>query len=98
MFDGLSITVLKTEVDLKKLIVYLDKILGKDDLADSFLRYEEFEDCKREASQSMNDSILQFDEKYNKLVKININIPSEIVAFKMIKDFLLFSLRMKKLY
>ena len=46
----------------------------------------------------MNDSILQFDEKHNKLVKININIPSEIVAFKMIKDFLLFSLRMKKLY
>ena len=93
MFDGLSITVLKTEVDLKKLIVYLDKILGKSDLADSFQRYEEFEDCKREASQSMNDSIFQFDEKHNKLVKININ-----VAFKMIKDFLLFSLRMKKLY
>ena len=46
VFDGLSITVLKTEVDLKKLIVYLDKILGKDDLTDSFQKYEQFEDGK----------------------------------------------------
>ena len=46
MFDGLSITVLKTEVDLKKLIVYLDKIRGKDDLTDSFQKYEQFEDGK----------------------------------------------------
>ena len=48
-------------------------------------RSMKIEDCKREAIQSMNDFILQFDEKHNKLVKININIPSEIVAFKIIK-------------
>ena len=86
VFGELSLNELKADDGLGKLIMHLDKILGEDDLADSFQKYEDFEDCKRQSNQAMDDYIIEFDQKHNKLIHLNIRIPAEIVAFKMIKS------------
>ena len=85
VFDELDLEVLNAENGLEKLIEFFDKTLGKDDLVDILEKFEEFEDYERECDQSVNDFISKFDQKYNKILKNKIVIPSEILAFKLLK-------------
>ena len=62
---------------------FLDEKLGKDDLGDSLEKFEDFEDFRREEGQSVNDYISRFDQKYNRILKKNMKLPSEILAFKL---------------
>ena len=48
-------------------------------------KYEDFEDYRRETGWSVNDYISKFDQKYNKILKKNMKLPSEILAFKLLK-------------
>lgn len=85
VFDELSLTDLKTERGLSKLIDFMDKTLGKDDLEDSLDKFEDFEDYSRDANTSISDYIINFDQKYNRIVKKGMSLPSEILAFKLLR-------------
>ena len=64
------------------LIAFLDKHLGKDDLADSIEKFEDFDDFKRKEGQTIHEFIAMFDSKYRKIEKKDMSLPSEILAFK----------------
>ena len=85
VFDEMDIGDLKKETGLELLIAYMDKHLGKDDLADSLEKYEEFEEYKRESGQSMTEYITKFDQRYNKILKLKMTLPSAILAFIIMK-------------
>ena len=68
---------------MQELIAFLDKHLAKDDLADAFDKYRDFESYKR-TRESVPEFISEFDSKYKKLVKKKIELPPEILAFKLI--------------
>ena len=85
VFDELTIADLKTDTGLDTLITFLDAKLLKDDIADSWDKFSDFEDIRRDESQSMNAFIYKFDQKYNKIVKIGMKLPPEILAFKLLK-------------
>ena len=85
VFDQIALDELKDEDGLNILIAFLDKHLGKDDLADSIEKSEDFDDFKRKEGQTIQEFIAMFDSKYRKIEKKNISLPSEILAFKLLK-------------
>ena len=85
VFDELSLDELQADGGLDVLVKFLDKHLGKDDLVDCLEKYEDFEEFKREENQSIIDFVAKFDQKYNKIVKLNMKLPSPILAFMLLK-------------
>jgi hypothetical protein len=85
VFDELDLGDLKKEDGLEHLITFMDKHLGKDDLADSLEKFEDFEDFKRESGQNINDFISKFDQKYHKIMKLDMKLPPAILAFMLLK-------------
>jgi transposase InsO family protein len=86
VFDCLSIDTLKDEKGFESLIDFLDKKLGKDDLSDSWEKFNDFEEFERKNQVSIKDYIDTFDLKYSKLNKMKLTLPSPILAFKLLKS------------
>ena len=63
----------------------MDKHLGKDSLTDAFDKFNEFERYSR-TTESVNAFISEFDNCYQKLVKLGIKLPPEILAFKLLNQ------------
>lgn len=85
MNKSIKLEDLKQESGFDTLLEFLDKHLAKDDLANSLEKFEEFEDLKRSEGQSMNEFIAIFDSKYRKIEKKKMTLPSEILAFKLLR-------------
>ena len=85
VLNNLSLDELKRENGLDTLIQYLNVYLEKDDLSDRFEKYEDFENFQRTNGQNIREFIADFDSKYRKLLKMSINLPPEILAFKLLK-------------
>ena len=84
VLSQLSLEDLKQENGLEILIKFLDSFFGKGEISDALEKYEDFENFQRADNQSIRDFIACFDMKYRKLEKLNINLPQEILAFKML--------------
>ena len=67
------------------LITFLDSQLKKKDLADGLEKFEEFEDFHRQSEMSITEYIASFDSRYRKIEKLNMKLPSEILAFKLLR-------------
>ena len=65
VFDELSLHELIADDCLDKLITFLDSKLLKDDLADSWDKFSDFEEYQRGKHPPVSDFIQQFDQKYN---------------------------------
>ena len=83
--DELSASELKKENGLDKLIEFFDKHLKKDDLEEEWAKYNDFGDFSREDGMNIEDFVSKFDSLYNKLVKCEIKIPPQILAFRLLK-------------
>ncbi|ESO90517.1 hypothetical protein LOTGIDRAFT_164106 [Lottia gigantea] len=69
------------EHGMRNLISELDKLF-KTDAVD--LAYSKFDNWKREQDTSMVDFIIDFEQKYAKCVKYNMDLPDTILAFKIL--------------
>ena len=85
VFDELELNVLKRENGMDILFQFLDKHLLEDELVNSLKRFEEFEIFERQNNENIREYVAKFDLKFRKLEKLNIIIPSEIVAFKLLR-------------
>ena len=85
VFDELDLDKLNQNDGLDELIKFLDEKLGKDDLADCLEKFEDFEDYVRDKGQSITEFIAKFDQKYNKVLKKGMQLPPEILAFKLLR-------------
>ena len=63
----------------------MDSHLKTDDLAESLEKFEEFEDFHRQSEMSITEYVASFDSRYRKIEKLNMKLPSEILAFKLIR-------------
>ena len=66
-------------------MAFLNKHLAKDGLADSLEKIDDFDDFIRKDGQTISEFIAMFDSKYRKFKKKNMTLPSEILAFKLLK-------------
>ena len=85
VFAQISLDELKSENGLNILLTFLDKHLGKDDLADSVEKFHDFDDFQRNEGPTIQEYIAMFDSKYRKIEKKDMPLRSEILAFKLQK-------------
>ena len=85
VFSQIGREKLNQENGLDTLINFLDSKLMKDDLSDSLEKFEEFEDFQRVNGQNITEYIAAFDSRYRKMEKFKIKLPSEILAFKLLR-------------
>ena len=85
IFDKLSITWLSTDEGFKALIEFLDEKLKKEDIADSWDNFNDFEEFKWTNTLGNKDYISTFDQKDKKIVKLNMKLPLQILTFKSLK-------------
>ena len=85
VFEELDLGDLEKDTGLDTLITFFDKHLGKDNIADSFEKFEDFEDYSRKTEVSIVEYIKNFDQKYNRLVKLKMSLPAPVLAFKLLK-------------
>ena len=84
VFAEIELSKLKLDDGLETLIKYLDTQFAKDDLTETYERYIDFERCKRESNQKINDFILEYEKKHNALAKKKAQYPEIILAMKLI--------------
>ena len=72
--------------ELDTLIKFLDSHLKKNELTDSVKKIEAFESFQRSEGQSITEFISLFDYYNRKIEKLNMKLPSEILAFKLIRN------------
>ena len=84
VFEQISLDDLKKEDGPDTLITFSDSHIKKGDLADSQEKFEEFEDFHRQSEMSIPEYIASFDSRYQKIEKLNMKLPSEILAFKLL--------------
>ena len=85
IFTSLTMVDLKKDTGLQTLMTFLDKELGKDDLEDVVARYDEFEECRKQHGETMNAYISNFEQKVGRIKAKNINLPSVVLGFKLIR-------------
>ena len=85
VFDQFPLEELKKENGLSLLVTFFDKHLAKDDLSDSLEKFTDFENYERSEGQTISDFIANFDTKYRRIEKKSMQLPSEILAFKLLQ-------------
>ena len=95
VFTEIDIKELNKADGLKNLLLYFDKQFGRDDMSVAYEKYMEFERYKRRDDQTVNEYILEFEQKYNACIKKGSKYPSEIIAMKLIDNCNLSSIEQK---
>jgi hypothetical protein len=71
-------------VSITHLLTFMKTKLAKDDLEDCIEKFHAFDNLIRENNQSITHYIKLFDEKYRQMRKKEIELPSEVLAFKLL--------------
>lgn len=85
VFESVSAADLKSEEGLQKVIEFLDKEIGKNAVDDIIEKWDEFDSCKRESTQSLEDFIADFELKSNRVKATGTVISEEILAYMLMK-------------
>ena len=85
VFGELELKELKKENGISTLLVFLDIHLKKDEMTDTLEKFEEFDNFERKEGQSIYEYVSMFDFKYRKIEKKQMNLPPEILAFKLLR-------------
>ena len=75
VLESCSKEILKAENGLEKLIEFLKKTLGKENIEDLSQKWEEFENCKRKDGEKIEDFVAEFERKYKWIVKMKMLEP-----------------------
>ena len=85
VLETLSEEDLKSEDGLSKVIGFLDQELGKNAVDDIIEKWEEFDNCKKQDNQTVEDFISDFESKYNRIKASGSKLPEEILAYMIMK-------------
>ena len=84
VFEEVQLSELQKDTGLNILIGFLDKHLGRDDIVDQYEKFADFEDFKR-GSDNIFQYIANFHQRYHRLEKLNMKLPTPVLAFKLLK-------------
>ena len=76
---------LQHENGVDTLLTKLDTLYLKDELSDKFSILESYEIYKRPQTMSIRDFLHEFDARYHKVKEYGINIPDDLLGFRLIK-------------
>ena len=84
-FECISAEDLVKEDGLERVKEFLNKELGKNAVDDVIEKWDEFDNCKKTDSQSLEDFINDFEVKYNRIKATGTKLPEEILAYMLMK-------------
>lgn len=84
-FENINEEQLNSEEGLKSVIEFLDQELGKNAIDDAVEKWEEFDNCRKEDNQTLEEFISDFETKYNRIKASGTIMPQEILAFMLMK-------------
>ena len=76
----------KKEDGLKLLLAKLDDAFLKEPERRKFMAYQDFEECVRKDDMSICDFMREFDTKYFKMKVKQMELPDEVLAFRLVKN------------
>ena len=76
----------KTEDGLMKLLEKLDEAFLKEPERRKFMAYQEFEECLRKDGVPICEFMREFDTKYFKMREKGMELPDEVLAFRLVKN------------
>ena len=85
VFENLSPGILSADDGLQKVIDFLDKELGKDAIDDVIEKWDEFDSCRKESEQSLEDFIAEYEMKSNRVKATGTSLSGEILAYMLMK-------------
>ena len=86
VMEEIELATLKADDGLEKLLKFMEGKLGNDTMEDSLEKYEEFKNCRREKDQKISTFIIDFEQKYNRILKKGIKLPEEILCFELLSS------------
>ena len=87
VFDCLGEQRLKGKEGYQEFMKFLEKEFGEDEIYDVFNKFEEFESCKKQQSQTMQQYISTFELMYTQVKNKGFpELPQEYLMFKVIKN------------
>ena len=81
VFRELKLDVLKSENGMSVLFEFLDRYLLEDELIRSLNKFEDFEKSERKHGQNIREYVSDLEN-----LKKNVKLPSEILAFKLLRN------------
>ena len=85
VLEGIPRDELIKDTGLETLVKFLQEILGKEDIDDLAVKWDEFENCRRGDDEKIEDFVGDFERKYNRLVKMKVEIPEDVRAPMLMK-------------
>ena len=85
VFDNISAAELAGDTGLAKVIKFLDKELGKSAVDNAIEKWDDFDNCKKEDNQTLEDFINEFEARLNRVKATGVTIPGEILAYVLMK-------------
>ena len=85
VFENLTVEELNAEDGLKKLTSFLDKELGKNAVDDVIEKWDAFDSCKKDGSQSLEEFIIEFETKSKRVQATGTVLSGEILAYMLMK-------------
>ena len=85
VFDNISAAELAGDTGLAKVIRFLDKELGKSAVDNGIEKWDDFDNCKKEGNQTLEDFISEFEARLNRVKVTGVTIPGEILAYMLMK-------------
>ena len=69
----------------EKIMAELDKVYLKDNTTQAFCAFKDFYEYKRSAGQHFAEFIVEYDQKYRKVEKYEMELPQGVQAFFLLK-------------
>ncbi len=86
LFHDIPLTELNCEGGVQKFKDFMNGLFKRDDLTMVYERYSQFENCRRESSETVEEYILNFDRLHNRAQKKGLVYPEVIKAFKLLDN------------
>ena len=83
---SLSNDVICSETGLDSVLKRLDELYLEDETLEMYSALEDFEAFKRQSSTPINDFLIDFELKYDKIKSHGITYPEELLGFRLLKS------------
>ena len=90
IFCELKIDNLKKETGMETLVEFINKLFKKDELTEMYEYYVSFDRYKCSQGESVESYILEFEKRYNKTKNYGMELPQNVVAFKLLDGTVLY--------
>ena len=86
VFNEINMDDLKKDDGVETLIAFFDTVFKKDELAEVYEHYVNFDRYKKIEIDTMDSYILEFEKRYNKTKKFKMQLPESVLAFKLLEN------------